>query len=133
VGNRDFIQQARRIRKRFGGGMRQAGYLAAAALYALDHHVERLTHDHHRASQIESYLKQLPWVSESKPVATNIVIFRLADGCDARQLQSHLATQGIGISAMDARWLRAVTHYNVEDRAVEALCAGLGSFSPNRG
>lgn len=132
VGNRDFIQQARRIRKRFGGGMRQAGYLAAAALYALDHHVERLSDDHRRASQIESFLKQLPWVTECKPVATNIVIFRLADGCDTRQLQSHLAAQGIGISAMDARWLRAVTHYDVEDRAVDALCAGLGSFSPNR-
>ena len=110
--------------------MRQAGYLAAAALFALDHHVDRLAEDHQRASQIESFLKQLSWVTECKPVATNIVIFRLADGCDARQLQSHLAAKGIGISAMDARWLRAVTHYDVEDRAVEALCAGLGSFAP---
>jgi threonine aldolase len=94
--------------------------------------VDRLSDDHRRAAQIGTFLKQLPWVTECKPVATNIVIFRLADGCDARQLQSHLAAQGIGISAMDARWLRAVTHYDVADRAVEALCAGLGSFAPRQ-
>jgi threonine aldolase len=128
VGNRDFISHARRIRKRFGGGMRQAGYLAAAGLYALEHHVDRLAEDHRLASQLDSFLATVPGIEERKPVTTNIVIFRLSENLDARALQAHLAQKGIGISAMDAQWLRAVTHYDVGTKALEALQEGLQTF-----
>jgi threonine aldolase len=76
VMKKDYEHQARRIRKAFGGGMRQAGYLAAAGLYALDNNIARLKQDHQHAKALEATLKSLSWVKRVLPVMTNIVIFQ---------------------------------------------------------
>ena len=77
IGTKNFIAKARRIRKVFGGGMRQAGYLAAACMYALDNNIERLNDDHHHAKQLATALQQKDFVGEMLPVETNIVIFEV--------------------------------------------------------
>ena len=128
LGSSDFIREGRRIRKRFGGGMRQAGYLAAAGLYALDHHVERLAEDHSRAASLAAHMTQLPYVAEIKPAATNMVLFRLQDGLNGSDLLAHLSGLGIQLIAMDRYWLRAVLHYDVGDAEVQRLKDGLDSW-----
>ena len=129
LGSADFIREGRRIRKRFGGGMRQAGYLAAAGLYALDHHVNRLAEDHARAASLATYMAQLPYVAEIKPAATNMVLFRLQDGFNGSELLTHLSALGIQLIAMDRHWLRAVLHYDVGDAEVQRLSDGLASWA----
>ncbi len=128
LGPKDFIAQARRIRKRFGGGMRQAGYLAAAGLYALDHHVDRLAEDHEKAADIDACLASLPYVVERKPCHTNMVLFRIEAAGGAPALQEHLADQGIRIIAMDREWLRVVTHLDIQAVHIDQLKAALRSF-----
>jgi threonine aldolase len=129
LGSADFIREGRRIRKRFGGGMRQAGYLAAAGLYALDHQVDRLAEDHARAASLATYMAQLPYVAEIKPAATNMVLFRLQDGFNGSELLTHLSALGIQLIAMDRHWLRAVLHYDVGDAEVQRLSDGLASWA----
>jgi len=128
LGPKDFIAQARRIHKRFGGGMRQAGYLAAAGLYALDHHVDRLAEDHEKAADIDACLASLPYVVERKPCHTNMVLFRIEAAGGAPALQQHLADQGIRIIAMDREWLRVVTHLDIQAVHIDQLKAALRSF-----
>jgi threonine aldolase len=79
MGSASFIRRARRVRKVFGGGLRQAGYLAATAIYALDHHIERLATDHQHARLIETALQQHPLVKMILPVETNLIIFEVKD------------------------------------------------------
>ncbi|MGA0109739.1 MAG: threonine aldolase family protein [Schleiferiaceae bacterium] len=129
LGSKDFIAEARRIRKRLGGGMRQAGYLAAAGIYALDHHVERLAEDHARAAALAAFMKDLPYVAELKPSPTNMVLFRLAEGHDGTELLAHLAARGVRLIAMDRHWLRAVLHYDVGDTEVGLLRDGLAAWA----
>jgi threonine aldolase len=128
LGSSAFIAEARRIRKRLGGGMRQAGYLAAAGLYALEHHVDRLAEDHARAARLAAFMKELDFVAEIKPAATNMVLFRLVEGGDASALLAHLEAAGIRLIAMDRHWLRAVLHYDVGDAELELLCGALGRW-----
>lgn len=128
LGTADFIREGRRIRKRFGGGMRQAGYLAAAGLYALDHHVDRLAEDHARAADLARFMSNLAFVDAIKPAATNMVLFRLQDGLEGSQLLSHLGGMGIQLIAMDRYWLRAVMHYDVGDAELELLKQGLAAW-----
>ena len=128
LGSSAFIAEARRIRKRLGGGMRQAGYLAAAGLYALEHHVDRLAEDHARAARLAAFMKELDYVAEIKPAATNMVLFRLVEGADASALLAHLEAAGIRLIAMDRHWLRAVLHYDVGDAELELLCGALGRW-----
>lgn len=128
LGSSAFIAEARRIRKRLGGGMRQAGYLAAAGLYALEHHVDRLAEDHARAARLATFMKELDFVAEIKPAATNMVLFRLVEGADASALLAHLEAAGIRLIAMDRHWLRAVLHYDVGDAELELLCGALGRW-----
>ncbi|MEY2753405.1 MAG: hypothetical protein RLZZ570_1351 [Bacteroidota bacterium] len=128
LGSSAFIAEARRIRKRLGGGMRQAGYLAAAGLYALEHHVDRLAEDHARAARLAAFMKELDFVAEIKPAATNMVLFRLVEGADASALLAHLEAAGIRLIAMDRHWLRAVLHYDVGDAELELLCGALGRW-----
>jgi threonine aldolase len=129
LGSADFIREARRIRKRLGGGMRQAGYLAAAGLYALEHHVDRLAEDHARAAGLAEFMKALPFVAEIKPAATNMVLFRLTEGQDGTLLLSHLEALGVRLIAMDRHWLRAVLHYDVGDAEVQRLRDGLSAWT----
>jgi threonine aldolase len=129
LGSSAFIAEARRIRKRLGGGMRQAGYLAAAGLYALEHHVGRLAEDHARAARLAAFMQHLPYVAEIKPAATNMVLFRLVEGADASALLAQLESAGIRLIAMDRYWLRAVMHYDVGDAEVERLCDALARWN----
>ncbi|WP_045687713.1 threonine aldolase family protein [Hymenobacter sp. AT01-02] len=118
LGSKQFIQKTKRIRKVMGGGMRQAGYLAAAGLYALENNVDRLADDHRRARQLGSTLAAQPYVAEVLPVETNLVIFRLQDTLPAEQFLSHLEQQGIKASSFGPQMIRFVTHLDVDDAKI---------------
>ncbi len=111
--------KARRIRKVFGGGMRQAGFLAAAGIYALDHHVHRLKEDHARAKTLGNTLQELPWVKAVMPVDTNIVIFEVADGLTPEKCLTSLANHQIKALAFSATEIRLVTHLDFTDQMLE--------------
>jgi len=121
LGTKDFIKQARRFRKVMGGGWRQAGYLAAAGIYALDHHVERLREDHARARAIGQMLQQLPEVEEIFPIDTNIVIFRLPQTILAVDYVAQLAQKGIRAVTFGKHLVRFVTHMDFTDQQLEEL------------
>ncbi|GIL64027.1 hypothetical protein Vafri_18014 [Volvox africanus] len=122
LGTKDFIRRAHRIRKVLGGGMRQAGFLAAAGLYALRNNVERLRDDHERALRLGAALEGLPYVSYLAPVDTNIVIFSVAPGWDAKVLAEWFKARGVLLSTMGPGVLRLVTHLDVDDQDVDAVC-----------
>jgi threonine aldolase len=109
------IHRALRIRKILGGGMRQVGYLAAAGLYALDNHIERLSEDHRRAKELGVLLQKLPWVAKVEPVETNILIFSLQPSVNENQLMEKLKQKGISISTMGHGKLRIVTHLDYRE------------------
>ncbi|PSL03865.1 threonine aldolase family protein [Cecembia rubra] len=118
LGSKADIKRARKIRKSFGGGMRQAGYLAAAAIYALDHHVDRLAEDHDRAKAMGLMLEKHPLVSEVFPVVTNIVIARLQD-ISPEVFLSKLADKGIKSVKFGKDQVRFVTHLDFNDEMLE--------------
>jgi threonine aldolase len=120
LGNKTDIKKARKIRKSFGGGMRQAGYLAAAAIYALDYHIERLAEDHARARKLGEMLESHPLVSEVFPVATNIVIARL-QGVSPEDFLSKLSDKGIKAVKFGKDQVRFVTHLDFTDEMLEAF------------
>lgn len=113
TGSRSFIAEARRVRKVMGGGMRQAGYLAAAGIYALDHHVERLRDDHAHARMLASTLAGLPYAANIRPVQTNIVIFDLLPPLTPATFLEFLSKNGIKASAFGPQTIRFVTHLDV--------------------
>jgi len=117
AGPRDFIKQARRVRKRFGGGMRQAGMLAAAGLYALDHHVARLSEDHARARRLGQALREADLADDLLPVETNIVVFNVKGG-DETALLSKFKSEGILAVRFGPGMVRMVTHLDVDDAAI---------------
>jgi threonine aldolase len=125
VGSSAFIHQARRVRKRLGGGMRQAGIIAAAGMHALDHHVARLRDDHARAQRIGEAVAQRPWCVRLMPVDTNIIIYDIDH--DSKQHVSALEAQGIRCFAIGPNQVRMVTHLDVSDadaqRTIDALNA----------
>jgi threonine aldolase len=115
LGNKAFIKQARRVRKAMGGGWRQAGFLAAAGIYALDNHVYRLREDHARARAIGQIVETLPEVEYIYPIDTNIVIFRLPETILAADYVSKLASKGILAVTFGKHLVRFVTHLNFDD------------------
>jgi threonine aldolase len=115
LGNKAFIKQARRVRKAMGGGWRQAGFLAAAGIYALDNHVNRLKEDHARAKQIGQILQSLPEVEYIYPIETNIVIFRLPETILAANYVQTLASKGILAVTFGKHLVRFVTHLDFGD------------------
>lgn len=121
-GDAALIAKARRWRKVVGGGMRQAGILAAAGLYALDHQVERLAEDHGHAAQLGTALAEFGYQVE--PVQTNMVYLAMGDGAPA--LQAFLAERGIRISP--APRLRLVTHLDVSAADIEAVIAAFATY-----
>ncbi|MDN3205830.1 threonine aldolase family protein [Algoriphagus sediminis] len=114
LGSKADIKRARKVRKVFGGGMRQAGFLSAAGIYALDHQVERLKEDHLRARALGKILEKLSVVSEVFPVATNIVIARL-DGVSPAEFLSNLEAKGVRGVKFGPDLVRFVTHYDFGD------------------
>lgn len=130
LGSKDFIKQARRVRKVFGGGMRQAGIIAAGGLYALKNNVERLKDDHRRAKQLESTLSQLSWVKEVVPVETNIVVTILNDASKRDLIIQKLKEEKILIMAFGEGMLRMVTHLDNSDSDIEKTCIVLQKLNP---
>ncbi|WP_194774184.1 threonine aldolase family protein [Pararhodonellum marinum] len=118
LGSKSDIKRARKVRKAFGGGMRQAGFLAAAGIYALDHQVDRLKEDHVRAKKIGEMLAVHPLVSEVFPVATNIVIAKLKGTSPAAMLQK-LTEKGIKAVKFGSDQIRFVTHMDFNDQMLE--------------
>lgn len=110
VGSKEQMNEALRIRKVFGGGMRQAGYLAAAGSYALKHHRSDLNEDHRRAKEIAAELQNSSFVKEVQPVETNIIIFSLKDDFDETEFVERLKANQILIMGLGKGKLRMVTH-----------------------
>lgn len=120
IGNADFIKQARRFRKVMGGGMRQAGFLAAAGIFALENNIERLKIDNDRAKQLGQILESLPYVEKVRPVMSNIVIFEPKD-YDAPTFVEKLKEHDILAVPMDATGVRFTMHLDVTQEMYERL------------
>lgn len=119
LGSHAFIKRAKRVRKVLGGGMRQAGYLAAACTYALDHHINRLQEDHQMAKALEETLLQTDYVESVLPVETNIVIFKLNQRYTDMAFVDVLASHGIRASSFGPQMIRFVTHLDVTQEMLQ--------------
>lgn len=128
IGSQSFIAEARRVRKVMGGGMRQAGYLAAAGIYALDHQVERLREDHKHARLLAAALAELPYVASIRPAQTNIVIFDLVPPATPAAFLNYLKKNGVIASAFGPQTIRFVTHLDVTREMVEEAISILKKF-----
>jgi len=128
VGSQKHIQKALRIRKMFGGGMRQVGYLAAAGIYALDNHIERLEEDHDKAKIIADVMQGLPYIKKVESVETNIVIFYTMDHIDDADFVNKLKERNILITGMGQGKLRIVTHLDFTQSMLEKLLEELKSL-----
>ncbi|WP_426671763.1 threonine aldolase family protein [Mucilaginibacter sp. McL0603] len=117
LADKETIKYARRLRKVFGGGMRQAGFLAAAGIFSLDHHVERLKIDHNHAQILAEELSKCNWVSNVLPADTNIVLFDTTAPAD--QILKKLLDKGIKANSTDTHRIRFVTHLDVHPDQVE--------------
>ncbi|MEI9919099.1 MAG: GntG family PLP-dependent aldolase [Bacteroidota bacterium] len=111
--NKDVETKARRARKAFGGGMRQAGFLAAAGIYALDHHIARLKDDHRRAKVLGEILKDRPWVKAIDPVDTNIIVFKVDDSDHTLQVLAKNEIRAVKFRRPNE--IRMVTHLDFTD------------------
>lgn len=125
VGNNDIMKNAIRVRKVLGGGMRQVGFMAAAGLYALDHHFPLLQEDHKRAQELAVALSQMAIVTHVEPVETNIVIFNVSD---VNSFIKYLNNHQIIYSDMGQGKLRLVTHYDYTAKMHEQMLAVLRKF-----
>lgn len=121
IGSDDTIRQARRYRKLMGGGWRQAGILAAAGIYALDHHVNRLKDDHRRAKQIGEILRNSSVIKSILPIESNIVIFELNEAITSKEYVENLSQKGIKCIAFGPQLVRMVTHLNFTDEDLNFL------------
>ncbi len=128
LGTRDHIRRAHRIRKAFGGGMRQAGFMAAAGLYALDHHRHRLTQDHEKATLLANTLSPLSYVAEILPVETNIVIFRLSEGVTPERLLAYLSDHQVRAASIGKQLMRMVFHLDVTHSQFDRLLGIVRAF-----
>jgi threonine aldolase len=130
AGPRELIARARRVRKILGGGMRQAGVLAAAGLYALEHNVERLADDHANARLFAELIAGLPGVAlDPATVETNIVVFDVgAAKFTAPEIAERLAKASIRVGALGAATMRAVTHLDVDEAGVREAAAEMAAI-----
>lgn len=125
LGSKETIKNARKIRKVLGGGMRQAGFLAAAGIYALDNHVQRLKIDHDHAKVLANTLQGLDWVNVVMPVETNIIIFQVKPAYQALEIVHKLTEKGILCNTTNRDTIRFVLHLDISpemvDQAIEIL------------
>jgi threonine aldolase len=119
IGKKEFIRKARRVRKTFGGGMRQAGFMAATGIYALRHHIDRLQQDHEHAACIAKVLMEKEFVKSMMPVETNIIIFEVKSPYTAKSVAETLKSKGILSIDISATQVRLVTHLNVSPEMAE--------------
>jgi threonine aldolase len=129
LGSADDIKRARKIRKVLGGGMRQAGFLAAAGIYALDHHIHRLKEDHHRASVLAGAMGDVKGVKEVLPCLTNIAIAEFENAQLQQDFIRHLAAEGIRIAAFGPKAIRMVTHLDVDDHQTNLVLEALNQYN----
>lgn len=130
IGSKAFIKEARRMRKAMGGGMRQAGYLAAAGLYALEHQVERLAEDHRRAHELADCLKECDYVDAVHPVESNILLFDLKPDYTTKAFLADLEKEGIQASAFGPQCIRFVTHLDFNDVMLKQTLDVLARLGP---
>lgn len=128
LGTKAFIEKARRVRKVFGGGMRQAGYLAAAGIYALENNIQRLEQDHLHAKMIAAALQKKPFVKNILPVETNILIFEVLNTYTPKSFTDAMATQDILVMPISATQVRMVTHLDITNAMVDALITTIDSM-----
>lgn len=127
IGSKDFIARAHRFRKQFGGGMRQAGILAAAGIYALEHNVERLAEDHLNAKRLAQGIAEIDGLDvDVNAVETNILFFHVRKpGLTVPMLLDRMRAEGVLMGGTGPHTIRAVSHLDVSkdgiDRAVEVL------------
>ncbi len=121
LGTTDFIKKARRVRKVFGGGMRQAGIIAAGGLYALKNNIGRLSEDHFRAKELEKILASAAWIESVIPVETNIVVGNLKVGFNELEVVEKLKQIGILCVGFGTGRIRMVTHLNVSDSDIDLV------------
>lgn len=125
VSDAETMHRALRIRKIFGGNLRQSGYLAAAGIYALKNNINRLEDDHRRANELGQALRALPWIEKVEPTETNILIFEVKKNLDEKAVIEKLKAKGILISSMGQGKLRMVTHLDyrqvIHEYVLEAL------------
>lgn len=129
LGDKTFITKAKRVRKVLGGGMRQAGYLAAAGIYALDNHVDRLKEDHERAGRIAGIITELPFVTSVLPVETNIIIFSVDYPGGVNSLLEMMKSKGILAVKFGENEVRLVTHLNFDDQDLHEFEKNIKSFT----
>ncbi len=129
LGNKNFIAKARRIRKVFGGGMRQAGILAAAGIYALENNITRLAEDHKNAQNIEAVLRNTSYVKTILPVETNIVIFELTQGIEANVFVQKLKENEILCTGFGGQSIRMVTHLDFSTTMCKRVCNVLATLN----
>lgn len=126
LGKKDFIKQARRIRKVFGGGMRQAGFMAAAGIYALEHNIERLAIDHFHAKQIGEALLKKEFTGKMLPVETNIIIFEVMDETyTAKSLAEAFKKYDILVMPISKTQIRMVFHLDLTEQMIKQTLAAI--------
>ncbi|MEM6697023.1 MAG: GntG family PLP-dependent aldolase [Bacteroidota bacterium] len=125
IGNQDFIRQARRFRKVMGGGMRQAGYLAAAGLFALENHINRLKEDNDKAKKIAGVLVDLSYIENIRPVHSNILIFDVKSPFTADSFLEKLKAEGILAVAFGPQTIRFVTHLDFTEKMMDKVIKSL--------
>lgn len=130
ISQQAFIKKARRFRKAFGGGMRQAGYLAAAGIYALDHHVERLKEDNDNAKKMGAILRGLPYVENLRPVATNIVIFDVKPPFTGDSFLAAIGKHGIQAALFGPQTVRFVFHLHITSAMIDEARQILENLAP---
>lgn len=128
LSTQEAIKRARKVRKSFGGGMRQAGYLAAAGIYALDNNIDRLKEDHRRAKILAETLEGKPYVNKLLPVDTNIVIFTLTDNITTKKFIETMAQHNIKVGAFGKNVIRFVTHLDFDDNMLDQVVDALNTI-----
>lgn len=129
LGNKEIMKKAMRVRKVLGGGMRQIGFMAAAGIYALDNHLERLGEDHKKASEIAEVLSKQSFVKNVEPTETNIVIFYLSEAISEEKFMADLLQKNIKISAMGQGKLRIVTHLDYTEQMHTRFLETINNYS----
>ncbi len=129
IGKKEIMKKAMRVRKVLGGGMRQIGFMAAAGIYALDNHVQRLGEDHKKAAEISEVLAQQSYIKKVEPTETNIVIFYLSEKISEEKFMQDLLQKNIKISGMGQGKLRIVTHLDYTDEMHKNFLQILRSYN----
>lgn len=130
LADKTLIRRARRVRKVMGGGMRQAGYLAAAGIFALDNNISRLKEDHVRARYLAAVLEKMPYIEQALPVETNILIFKLGQQFSETEFLSRLKEKDIHALSLGPQSVRFVTHLDFTDSMLMKVEEALYSLKP---